>query len=230
MLEGFNEDWSVLIESDQLNISLRADQPRPAASLIKLGLISQALQQLDQDQLVDRADLQSSLFPNVVCNLGSSLTVSQVCAWSLITSDNACASWLLKALGGAEAFNEWLQEAGYQQSSMQSDFSDESLRGGSFQATTTVREASLMLRQAMEGPAKEWLANCLLNSRVPALLPSALPVWHKTGTLSGAVHDVAIVGDDPAWLIGVMSENQLQAARSSLQIAEIALWARSQLL
>ena len=87
-----------------------------------------------------------------------------------------------------------------------------------------------MLRQAMEGPAKEWLANCLLNSRVPALLPSALPVWHKTGTLSGAVHDVAIVGDDPAWLIGVMSENQLQAARSSLQIAEIALWARSQLL
>ena len=230
MLERLDDNWSVLIESEHLNLEMRADKPRPAASLIKLGLVCQALQQLDPCSMLDRSLLANSVFPSVRCSLQEQLTVSELCAWSLMTSDNACASLLLQQLGGSAAFNDWLRDAGYQQSSMQGDFSDRSLLGGEFQAVTTLREASQMLKQAMEGSAREWLGNCMLNSRVPALLPSYLPVWHKTGTLSGAVHDLAVVGDQPSWLIGVMSENQLQAARSSLQIAELALWARSLIL
>ena len=65
---------------------------------------------------------------------------------------------------------------------------------------TTARDCLKLLRLVDTDPTyafvKRMLANNLRNERIPKHLPDDAVIAHKTGTLAGLVHDIAIV-DNP---------------------------------
>jgi len=224
-----DQNWSVIFEAPNHLFELRSSIPRPAASLIKLAIVNQALENLDFAEQIIVADLPETQFPSILTAMGEMITVEQACAISLITSDNAAASWLINRLGGPQVITSRMQQEGLTDSLLVSSFNDSDLLTGETDKNlTSARDAQAMLQQAAQGlRQKKWLLNNLINSRIPALLPSGLPVLHKTGTLNGAVHDIAIICDNPRWSLTLISENQFQAARTSLKMAEMAFGVRN---
>lgn len=233
IFQGMIDDqrWSVIVEAPGRLFELRADQRRPAASLIKLAVVNQALGNLDLAEQILVTDLPETRYPSILPAIGKIITIEQACAISLMTSDNAAASWLINRLGGPQEITRTMHQEGLTDSLLVCGFDDQDLiRGKTDHNLISARDAKAMLEKAAQGPAKQWLLNNLSNSRIPALLPSDLPILHKTGTLNGAVHGIAIIYDDRCWSLTLLSENQSQAAHSSLKMAELTVAVRQQLL
>ncbi|MCH9752944.1 MAG: class A beta-lactamase-related serine hydrolase, partial [Alphaproteobacteria bacterium] len=98
---------------------------------------------------------------------------------------------------------------------------------------TTARDCLRLLRLIDTVPdygfIKHMLANNLRNERIPKRLPDAASIAHKTGSLNGLCHDIAIIeSPDAAYYLVVLADElpededfQPEIARLSAEIYDL---------
>lgn len=178
------------------------DEPRPAASLLKVPLALAAEDacadgELDASAPVPLAELLALDDPGPlrVLHPGLTLTVADVIGLCLALSNRACAAWLCARTGLAAA-----QEAAVRAGCRATTLSEVTASDPSFPLSgrTTARDALRLLDAAADDRAHPLTAaalrHCAVNSRIP-LGADGLDVdlAHKTGTLTGVAHDVAVM-------------------------------------
>jgi beta-lactamase class A len=136
---------------------------------------------------------------------GEGMTIAELCAATLTTSDNAAANLLLENFGGPPALTAWLRTIGDETTRL--DRNEPALneaKVGDPRDTTTPAAMLETLGNLAFGPVLaeasrklliEWMvANTTGDLRIRAGLPKAWKVGDKTGTNgNGAASDIAIV-------------------------------------
>lgn len=194
---------AILIQSKTepgLSVDINADNRLPSASVLKAAIACAAADQETLD--LSRPIKVETLDPTFYCSIlqafepGDTLTLKALIGLMLIVSDNPATSAVLKAVG-MDKVNAWLAANGFQDTNLNIGFDDASL-GAPLRANLTTAQDCLHLLQRIDTAPqyafiKHMLANNLRNERIPKLLPDDAVIAHKTGTLNGLVHDIAIV-------------------------------------
>jgi beta-lactamase class A len=216
-----------------IGVAVAADVPRPAASLLKIPLVAAVhASGLDLESSVARSELGSTRFGTVLAAFGPDhrFTLRELCALTLVASDNLAAEHLL-ALVGLDAVNRMAAELAGPGTRLEVGFSDACLGTDGLVNVTTAREALRMIRAVVEEPRHAELAaalrNGIRNPRIPLRLPQ-LRVAAKSGTLYGVVNDVGVLfGAENDLAVAFLCEQQPDRERTGLEIGDCAaeLWA-----
>ncbi|WP_420611061.1 serine hydrolase [Candidatus Poriferisodalis sp.] len=188
--EPFDQEWSA-------NAELR----HPAASLLKVPVVAAALiagaeGRLSLDERIDPKMLETTVYPTIQAAFdGSTLSLREIAALSIVTSDNAAASAILDAVGDA-AIKDFLERAGCRDTDPVPGFSDadfENLRGAYTTAVDQYRILTQVWSSRRLGDLRRWLTNNLRNTRLSARIEPPRTFAHKTGTLCDVAHDVGML-------------------------------------
>ncbi|MFN3214087.1 MAG: serine hydrolase [Henriciella sp.] len=183
-----------------LSVALNTAQSLPSASVIKAAIACAAVDTpgLDLAQTIPRADLDDTFYCSILHAFEPEdvLSLKSLIGLMLIVSDNPATSAILEAVG-TDTVNAWLRENGLTETNIEVGFDDASL-GAPLRANLTTADDCLTLLKLIDqtphyGFIKRMLANNLRNERIPKCLPDDAVIAHKTGTLNGLVHDIAIV-------------------------------------
>ncbi|MEO0607767.1 MAG: serine hydrolase [Pseudomonadota bacterium] len=196
-------DISVLVEgiSHVAAASVHPNQQVPAASVIKLAIACAAFsdESLDLTQYVALRDMDETRYCSILkaFEATSELSLKELIGLMLIISDNPATSAVLDFVKPSRV-NDWLNANGMKNSNFSAGFTDRALDHGNRNNLTTAADCLTLLKRVYDsgGPFAEiqtYLANNLRNDRIPKRLPDAAVILHKTGTLSGLVHDIAII-------------------------------------
>ena len=179
-----------------------ADDPRPAASLLKMPLAMAVERAFAGGEMDPRATvtvrrlLVGDADPGPLHVLGPDLplTIADVLGLCLSLSDRSCAAWLLDAVGLA-AVRGIIADLGCDATVVAVD---DGHPGGPLVGRTTARDALRMAAASTDAARNPLTAaalhNAIRSSRIP-LGADGLDVRlaHKTGSLAGVAHDVAII-------------------------------------
>jgi beta-lactamase class A len=176
------------------------DAVRPAASLLKLALAMAV-----EAELGDRLDDMSVRVGDVLGNGSDSsvlhvlrpdlrLSAGDLLGLMVSASDGPSARWHLEQIG-LDAVTEALESSGCTRTvaTVQDIEGEVSLAG-----STTARDAVRLLLAATDAAAfpltAHALASSIRNSRIPLGVTDVdVRIAHKTGTLPGVAHDVALI-------------------------------------
>ena len=216
----------------QCEASVAADMPRPAASVIKLPLVMALLRaaeagRVDLDERVAVAELPATRYASVMTAFGpeSTVTLGEMTALAIITSDNPLAVHLTERVGMA-AVNELLAELGCSEgATMAAGFSEAELgpanRANRLTAQDAIRIVQAIHETPLYRPLERAMENNLRNGRMPALLDEDVTVAHKTGSLAGVVNDVGLVSrGQMAFYAAFLTEDQDDILQTERAIAE----------
>lgn len=231
---GHDEGRSVAVQAlrgTEVLARVRADVRRPAASLVKLPLVSAVRAAADLTGRVRREELSPTAYSSVLAVLepGHELTVAELCGLCLATSDNPTSDYLL-GLVGMEAVNERAAALGATGTRMEVGFGDAELGPAARANVTTADDALAIVRRivAEDAPAADALANSLRNTRIPLRLPDDARVAHKTGTLAGVVNDAGVVfGTQTDLALAFLCDGQEDVAATSIEIGDCVAQIRS---
>ena len=134
------------------------------------------------------------------------VSLHELAGAAVMTSDNAAANLLLKAIGGPKKFTEFVRAQGDEVTRldrMETEL-NENAPGDPRDTTSPEAMAKLMQKLTIEDASldidkltlQKWMKGSKTGaSRIRAGLPSAWPVGNKTGTAAGgiAVNDIAII-------------------------------------
>lgn len=226
--------WFSEVAAESQPIAAHADRIMPAASLVKLFVVETLLLQIGpqriDDDAVRVAGLSQTIYPTILAakSQNDSLTWRELCALTLITSDNSTAAFALEQ-AGLEAVNSRLASHGLSHTILGASFQDELLGAKGRANVSTAREMGLALRSVWlqrrdfpYGLMVNWLRNNLRNERLPARLPDEVGVAHKTGSLEGVVNDVGIVITEPPYALSVFMDEQEDRAHAAIAISELS--------
>src|SRR2546426_3015105 len=174
-----------------------ADTEVIAASLYKLGILAEAERRVDAGELhyndtvviQDEDITEDGSFEDA----GTELTLDEALEAMITISDNGTALALWHILGGAN-IDQTLAKAGMPDFHIALDDSEDH--------TATPRALgtflTLLARHQLVSPAASdrmlaRLGRQKINNRLPAQLPENVRVAHKTGNLTGLVHDAGII-------------------------------------
>ena len=215
------------------------------ASTFKLMLAAALLWQVDKKAFTLEYELPISAgdllptSPDVEAKLKTgttSMSVRDLCAAIVISSDNAAANILLKGIGGPSAFTTFMRSIGDEKTRL--DRNEPGLNAnlpGDPRDTTTPRAmVDSMLRvftqDVITVRSRALLIDWMMQSRtgldrVRAGIPPGWQVGDKTGTgMSGAVNDLALAwppGRRPILIAVYMSESKLPLKDLAAAHAEI---------
>lgn len=206
------------------------ETPHPAASLLKVPLVGALLKAgADGDVSLDesvRPDLlEQTCYPTVRAAFsGSTLTIAELAALSIITSDNAAASLVLKHLPPKHYFR-FLTDAGCDSTDAPQGFGDDCF-GGLSRVRTTARDQLRILEHVWETSSlnslRDWMSNNIRNSRLSARIDPPSIFAHKTGTLDGVAHDVGLLTTPVLrTFIVVLSSNEHDPVTTSAEMADL---------
>ena len=194
---------AVIVESKtdpSQRVALNATLPMPSASLIKVAIACAAAADPDLDLAAPRqvGELDETFYCSIVQAFepGDQISLKALIGLMLIVSDNPATRAVLDAVG-MDKVNTWLAENGLGDTGLSVGFDDASL-GAPLRANLTHAEDCLsLLKLAESRPDYDFvlhmLRNNLRNERIPKLLPDHAVIAHKTGTLYGLMHDIAII-------------------------------------
>ena len=181
---------------------IAADEGRPAASLLKLPL-AMAVEDAIASGAIDTGavvpvgalvDAWAGAGPLRVLRPDLSLAVADVLGLCLALSDRACATWLLAAVG-FDAVRAVVAGLRCDATTFEAAPDDP---GGPLVGRTTARDALRLVEASADEARYPLTASALRNnvrdSRIP-LGADGLDVQlaHKTGSLPGVAHDVAVL-------------------------------------
>ena len=198
---------------DGTTMQRRPDESFPLASTVKVPVvmtmlhrIDQGAERLDRPVRVEKADLNTSyseiarLHPN-----GGTLTLEQICAYTISDSDNTGVDVLFKMLGGPRSVDAYAASIGMRGISIDRierqlpNAADVSER----RDTVTPRAmATLMQRLAARSPLSprstalllQWMrATTTGGGRLRAGVPAGWHVADKTGTYHNAANDAGLL-------------------------------------
>lgn len=186
-------DWEGGVEPDTV---------RPAASLLKLGVAlaaeaALAHGRLDRDLRVPIADLASRPRDRSVLDLldpDHPVRVDELLALMLGASDNPSTRWFVAALG-VPRIADTVASLGCTATTV------EGHPQAGVTGTTTCRDALVLLAAASDPQrhplSARALEHSIRNSRIPLGATDAdIRIAHKTGTMTGLAHDVAVLECD----------------------------------
>ena len=195
-------------------VSLNASVKLPSASVIKAAIACAAVDKagLDLTQPIKRGDLDETFYCSILhaFDQDDALTLKSLIGLMLIVSDNPATTAVLDAVG-MDHVNQWLENKGLHDTGISVGFDDSSL-GTPLRANLTTAADCLRLLQLIDTtPAyafvKHMLANNLRNERIPKLLPDEAVITHKTGTLNGLCHDIALIeSPDAAYYLVILAD------------------------
>ncbi|MHB1731921.1 MAG: serine hydrolase [Ferrimicrobium acidiphilum] len=207
------------------------DRLFPPASLSKVLIAETAVHvDLDLTRPVPVSRLHPTQYPSVLgaFDQDRELTLGELIALSLATSDNAAADYVLDLIGTV-LVNERAQELGMTSTHIATGFRDDEF-SRSDESTTCASDMvrlfeHIYAHREINNYGRIWqaLINNLRNTRIPGLLPDDLPVAHKTGSLEGIAHDVGVllIPDMPV-LLAVLTANEPVTLETGLEIAHLA--------
>ena len=193
---------SILIESNArpVRVAINETTSLAAASVIKpaIACAAAADRAIDLSQSVDVREMDQTQYCSIMAAFEpmDTLTLRELIGMMLIVSDNPATTAVLDHVG-FERVNAWLSANGLRQTSLKIGFEDRAL-GSPLRANRTTAEDCLTLlklinREPDYAFIKTLLENNLRNERIPKRLPDDVVVAHKTGTLNGLVHDIALI-------------------------------------
>ncbi len=201
------------------NIAVLGDQPFPLASTSKIAIAATFLQGVDDGRfrLTDQYPLMipvaSQKLSSAVAPVrpGGMISALGLIELALIRSDNQATDALLAAVGGPQAVNRWMRQAGLSGARIDRDIATLVRDDGLIDPATMVdlRDSTTpqsMVRLLSGLHNGEWLSassravifsameRCITGKRrIAGLLPEGARVAHKTGTLSNTASDVGII-------------------------------------
>jgi beta-lactamase class A len=189
-------------------LAWRPEERFPAASVIKIPILVEALRQAEAGRL--RLDERIALRPQdkvggfgILKDLGSveALSLLDLLTLMIIISDNTATNLCIEKLGMG-AVNDTMATLGLTGTVLQRKMMDMPARERGLDNLTTPADVARLLELVStdrvltpEGSrrALEILTRQQVNDRLPLLLPAGVQVAHKTGELPGIRHDVGIV-------------------------------------
>jgi len=198
-----------------LSVAINAERSLPSASLVKVAIACAATDanHLDLGQTRSVGALNDTFYCSILQAFepGDQLTLKALIGLMLIVSDNPATTAILDAVG-LDKVNEWLETHRFTGTQISVGFDDATL-GAPLRANPTTAQDCLRLLQLIDTNPdytfiKHMLANNLRNERIPKLLPDEAVIAHKTGTLNGLMHDMALVeSPDAAFYLIVLADN-----------------------
>lgn len=187
----------------QLSVSINGDVALPSASVLKAAIACTAADlaansKLDLNRTISKSQLDETFYCSILHAFDGTdrLTLKNLIGLMLIVSDNPATSAVLK-FTGRDQVSQWLQQNGLNDTNLEVGFDDASLGTPLRANLTSARDCLALLQLIDTNPTydfvKRMLANNLRNERIPKRLPDDAVIAHKTGTLAGLIHDVAIV-------------------------------------
>ena len=220
-------------------LSTGSDVRRPVASVAKVALVM-ALYDLaaaglvSLDEQIDLGALGETRYVSIMraFDKGRRLSLRELAAIALITSDNPVAVYLQERVG-LPAVNRVLHRAGIATDArLTAGFREHELGPANRVNALSAREVlclfHLLASDRRYGEVILALENNLRNNRIPARLPDEAVIAHKTGSLAGVGNDAGIVRFGPeAFTVGVLCDGQADPAVTSDDIAVCSegLWA-----
>ncbi|MEO1662829.1 MAG: serine hydrolase [Pseudomonadota bacterium] len=194
---------SILVEgiSHSAAASIAPRLLMPAASVIKLAIACAAFEDdsVDLDLGVELKDMDETFYCSILKAFSPStaLSLKELIGLMLIISDNPATTAVMDHIEPARVAH-WMSANGMTQSRFSAGFTDQDLSGRNRANVTTAQDCLTLLKQVYDpsrpfAEIRTFLANNLRNDRIPKRLPDDVVIMHKTGTLSGLVHDIAIV-------------------------------------
>lgn len=214
------------LDTPEISAAVNGEVPMPGGSTLKLISALAVLEatDLDLDARVRVSDLGRTMYPSVLqaFDAGAVLSVREVCAFSLITSDNPAAEYI-RTLAGEDRCQRVIGRLGLSGTAFPVGFGDDRLgRSG----RPNVTSASDMLRTVTyiaDAPhlddLRRYLLNNQRNQRIPSRLDDDIPVMHKTGSFTGVVNDVGVVYHPKARLaLAFLTDGELDNVAASIEI------------
>ncbi len=196
---------------------IEADAPFPAASVIKVGIMSSLLHQVAQGlaRLDDRLVISAR---QMVAGAGvlfelepeRDYSLAELCRLMMVVSDNTASNALVRHQG-MDFLNRFWAERGYD-SVLRRHFMEPVTEGRD--NSMTAMGAAKMLRDLYLGDAlsptlREFAIGCLrrqqYREKIPLMLPETLTIGNKTGELDGIRHDAAVVETDRPYILVVLT-------------------------
>ena len=201
------------------SVSVLGDQPFPMASTSKIAIVATFLQGVDEgrfrltDQYPLLVPVPSRKFDGAAAPVrpGTMMSALGLIELTITRSDNQATDALLAAVGGPQAVNRWLRQAGMSGIRIDRDIATLVRDDGAVDPAThiDVRDSATpmaMVRLLSGLYNGQWLSassrsvligameRCVTGRRrIPALLPDGARVAHKTGTLNNTTSDVGII-------------------------------------
>ncbi len=229
----------------QAIFSHNATQPFPAASTIKLLIMLTAFQLEDASPgtlhapvRIHRSDLVGGSEFLARAGGGERYSVGELVRPMITVSDNSAANALITHFG-FDAINASARRARMRATHLRRHFLDYSAIVRHHENVTTAADMGRLLYQLERGsreslhtvaspPACRTMIEILLGQtdrdKIPAGVPSGVPVANKTGEVDGVRNDVAIVdpfGDSP-YVLTVLTKNVGDYARATSGITHIS--------
>jgi beta-lactamase class A len=234
---------AALSAANQVLVSYRANERFPFCSTFKAMLAGAILHRsaTDQGLLAERIRYTNTQLvthsPITEKHVGDGMTVAELCAATIQTSDNTAANLLIARLGGPDAVTDFARSVGDTQFRL--DRWETALNTaipGDVRDTTTPGAMAHSLRrlalgEALTPPARTQLNDWLRGSttgatRIRAGVPADWQVGDKTGTGGyGTTNDIAVLwppGKPPVVLTVYFTQPNRHAAARNDVIAEAA--------
>lgn len=200
------ERWSLCAVGPGLEIAEHAEAQHPAASIIKLPILTTVLDLVRSDRigLSDRAVLRPA---HRVGGAGAlqhldvgSVTVQQALTLMITISDNVATNVLIDHVGMDEIRQTWADPryAGFQLGRFLGHEATGPADDNLASAAAAVRLLTELDDGARVGDGAACLGLALLaqqqvRDRIPSYLPEDVACFNKTGELAGVRHDVALL-------------------------------------
>lgn len=224
ILSAYEGEWSVYVKNlDTDEEIVINNKPLYSASLIKPFVMAKTY--ADMEAVTEDEALKIKVARD---SDAASAKVHELLANMITVSDNESFNELVRLQTekndfnqGAEEVNEFLEDEGYKNTSVQHTLAPSSspsvgLGGNN---TTSVKDCGLLLEQIYNGEcvseeASEEMLDLLLNQQVIWKIPQGIegvvegiPIANKTGETDIDQHDIAIVyGEKTTYILCVMSE------------------------
>ncbi len=218
--EIFSGTFGVMVRTletnpdDRLEFAFNASEVFPAASVIKLPMLIDALRQVQAGalRLEDRYTMRSSDHATgsgvlQVMDTGLEPTLRDLLALMIVVSDNTATNMTLDALGGVDATNARFAQMGLETSRVVGklqvawEFKTEVQRQGKRAEMTPLETLELLerlwhgelLEPAMRELVLEILGGQQYTEIIARYLPEDLKIATKSGSITGVRNDVGIV-------------------------------------
>ena len=210
-----------------LGVAINDEKPLPSASLIKIAIACAAADdpQVDLSKPIKVSDLDATFYCSILQAFDpiDEISLKSLIGLMLIVSDNPATTAVLDAIG-MDKVNAWLASNGLNETNLDIGFDDASLGAPLRANQTNAQDCIRLLRLVDTNPAyafiKHMLANNLRNERIPKKLPDEAVIAHKTGTLNGLMHDIAIIeSPDAAYYLVILADGLSEDANFAGNIA-----------
>ena len=200
-----------------------------SASLVKLSILVELAHRLDSGSchLTDRLTFEERHRVGGSGHLkeqpaGGSYSLGELADWMITESDNVATDMLLESLHLRAIEGEMIR-LGLKHTTVQRTIFDfDEIDKGHDNRTSAGDVADLMSRIGRgELPQSAWMLGLLEKTRrrdlIGKRLPSRLRMAHKSGELTGVLHDAAIVYVDQPYLLVIMTSGQKADSQEYIQ-------------